>query len=453
VLAYKQGIVFLEINHSLEDTSKLFQNEDNLNFLFDVLDRIVELQKKKPTFWDDMFYTSKNDFTIGKTRIFFQNSNINLLEKCLFNYDKYSKGFAYPEQLLFYACLIHFVKKTKGFSKATRIVRNLVSNSENELRDITIGLSFSEIEEFVQSFNFEQLDHFKRDQIKEEEEKFNYINQNNAIAEQIYELEDSDILRGSISIFDLNAKIENRIKSFLNIFDEDIVNSEFINRSNLLLCFGDYSQEDGVLKNLLASAKGVWRKFITTPAFNKSHLTSKTKKVLIECLDYFEMNQSVSFEQKIEETCNQYENSPKDWIYYFLKYPSFRNSCNKGYYYWNDTNTYPLFKMKEKQFNGYHWDPFLIEIKEQANSAKLILDIGSEMQMILGNELLKIKSHPKGFFVESKNDSNSPNLIYNKLIDDKAITSEGLLEIIQNADNIDMEDRVVRGFTFIKNII
>ena len=36
------------------------------------------------------------------------------------------------------------------------------ANSENELRDTTIGLSFCEIEEFVLSFNFELLDHFKR---------------------------------------------------------------------------------------------------------------------------------------------------------------------------------------------------------------------------------------------------------------------------------------------------
>jgi hypothetical protein len=247
ILAYKQRIAFVEINHSLEDTTKLYQNDDNLIFLFDVLDCIVDLQKDSHSFWADLFYTSKGDFASGKSRIFFQNSNINLLEKCLFNYDKYGKGFAYPEQLLFYACLIHLLKETNDFSNAARIVRNLVANSENELRDTTIGLSFSEIEEFVQSFNFELLDHFKSDQIKEEKEKFNYTNQINTVAEQIYKLEDSDILRGSISIFDLDSKIETRAITFLELFDEDIVNSDFFNRSNLLLCFGDYSQSDSDL--------------------------------------------------------------------------------------------------------------------------------------------------------------------------------------------------------------
>lgn len=453
VLAYKQKIAFVEINHSTEDTSKLYQNEENLIFLFDVLDCIVDLQKNSPSFWVDLFYTSKDNFALGKTRIFFQNSNINLLEKCLFNYDKNGKGFAYPEQLLFFACLIHLLKETNDFSNAARIVRNLVANSENELRDTTIGFSFNEIEKFVQSFNFELLDHFKSDQIKEEKDKFNYTNQINTIVEQIYKLEDSDIVRGCISIFDFDSKIEIRAKIFLELFDEDLVNSDFVNRSNLLLCFGDYSQNDGELTNLLASAKGIWRKFITTPAYNKSQLTSKTKLVLMECLDYFETNQSVSIEQKVEETLKQYENSPKDWIYYFLKYNSFRNNCNKGYYFWNDANPYPLFKMKERQFNGYHWDPFLIEIKDQVKNAILSLDIGGEMQMILGNDLLQIKSQPNGFLFESKNDSNSQNLMYNKLLEDKAITPAGLLEINQNNENIDMEDRVGKGVALITGII
>jgi hypothetical protein len=109
--------------------------------------------------------------------------------------------------------------------------------------------------------------------------------------------------------------------------------------------------------------------------------------------------------------------------------------------------------MKERQRNGYHWDPFLLEIKEQLNSPLLALDIGGEMQMILGNDLLQIKSQPNGFLFESKNDLNSQNLTYNKLIDDKAITPEGLLKINQNNETIDMEDRVSKGVAFILKII
>lgn len=453
MLAYKQNIAFVDINHSIEDTKQLYQNEDNLTFLFDMLDRIVDLQNAKPSFWSDLFYISKNEYAPGKARLFFLNSNINLLEKCIFNYDKFGKGFGYPEQILFYACLVHLYENTQNFSRAARIVRNLVANSESELRDKTIGLSIGEVEEFVKTFDFGQLDHFKSDQIKEEGEKHNFIQDDNSVAETLNRIEDSDIIRGCISIFDLDDQFESRANTFMKLFEEDLVNADFTNRSNLLLCFGDYSQDYGELKNLLASAKGVWRNFLTTPAYNKMQLQSKTKQVLMRCLDYFDINPGDTIEWKIEETLKQYDELPKDWIYYFLKYPRFRKDCNKGNYYWKNGNHYPQYKMKERRFNGYYWDPFLKEIKEQVNTDSLRLDIGGEMQFFIGTDFLQIRSDIKGYFIENKNDPESPSLIYQKLIDNKVITEEGLLEIEQNTELIDMEDRVQIGVTFVSNIL
>jgi hypothetical protein len=74
------------------------------------------------------------------------------------------------------------------------------------------------------------------------------------------------------------------------------------------------------------------------------------------------------------------------------------------------------------------------------------------MQFIVGNDLLQIKSQSKGFLIESKNNPESPSLIM-KLIDEKIITGEGLLEIKQNTEFIDIEDRVLVGVSFINNIL
>lgn len=453
VLAYKQDLSFTEINYSIEDTQAIYNKEENLLFLFDVLDCLVDLQENKPSFWTDLFYISKDGFVPGKTRLFFQKSEINLLEKCLFNYTKTGTGFSYPEQILFYSCIIHLLKKTSDFPRAARIVRNLVSNSEYELRDKTIGLSFSEIDEFVLAFEFEKLDHFKTDQINEEKDKFNYIITHPDALPALWKLEDSDILRGCISIFDLDDRLAERTDMFLELFDEDLVHSDFIQRSNLLLCFGDYSQDDGDQTNMLAKARGVWRTFLTTPGYNKVQLYSKTKPILMDCLDFFLRNSSLTIEQKTAATLDDYSDLPKDWVYYFLKYPGFRNNCNKGYYHWDNTHHYPRYKMKEKQFNGYHWDPFLVELKELVNSPFLDLDNGDKIQVTIGNDLLQLCNHEKGFLFENKNDPSTNNLTLQHLITQGELSTDGLLEILQNSEKIDLEDRIEKGVAFLQKIV
>ncbi len=453
ILAYKQGLPFVEINHSTEETKGIYQNEGNLIFLFDVLDCIVELHNSNPNFWNDTFYMAKDEFALGKTRLFFQQTQINLLEKCLYSYSGSNSGFSFPEQLLLFGVIIHLLKKTSHFSKAARIIRNLVANSENELRDATIGLNFIGVEQFVQYFKFDNLVHFKRDQIKEEEDKYNYINQNSSAEAHIYLLEDSDIFRGCISIFDLDEKFISRKGTFMSIFDEDLILSDFLNRSNLLLSFGDYSQAEGNHKNLLACRRNIWRRFLTTPGFNKIQITKKTKNVLMSCLDFFCANSSVSIHQYTDNTLLAYENKPKDWIYYFLKYYGFRENCNQGYFYWGDVSHYPMYKMKEKQFNGYHWDPFLSEIKKKLNTKALELDNGRQMTITIGDEMLQIECHSKCFLIKEVAGPTAIESTFAKLVKDEIISNEGWLLISQNTDKIDTEDRVEKGIKFIERIL
>ena len=75
------------------------------------------------------------------------------------------------------------------------------------------------------------------------------------------------------------------------------------------------------------------------------------------------------------------------------------------------------------------------------------------MQMIIGSDMLQIKSQSNGFLVDNKNESNSLNIIYDKLIEDETITPNGLLVINQNTENIDLENRVEIGVAFINAII
>jgi hypothetical protein len=452
VIAYKQGIPFHDVTDSQKEVKTIYQQEANLSFLFDILDLIVVQQNREPNFWNDLFYLDKPSFTPEKTRLFFQNGNINLLEKCLFYYNKNSKEFSYPEQILLYACIIHRLEHTKGFRQVARIVRNLTVNSSNELRTESIGQSFSEIENFVRTQHFDYLVHFKTDQIGEEKEKTAYISLEPAAAQHIYRLEDSDLLRGCISVFDLDEQFISRQKSFLSLFDEDSVTSDFINRANVLLCFGDYSQKDGGHCNLLAGSKGNWRTFFTTPAFNKRDLIDKTKPALMNCLDYFSTGSRVSIEQKIKDTLRSYESNAKDWKYYFLKYPGFRLDANKGYYHWISGSQYTMFKMKEKQFNGYYWDPFLIEIKTNTDGKHLELNNGGKMSFSIGNDLLYIESIFDGFFISNGNSNGEVNTTLDALIANGRVSPEGYLPVEQDERDFDLQDRIEMATLFVKNV-
>ena len=107
---------------------------ENQNFLFDTLDAICKQEQQEPAFWNNLFYIEKDDFDSDKTRLFFQHKDTNLLKRCLFHYSDY-RGLSFPEQILLLACFTHLKTPSNTFNKQIRTLRNLVVNSENELRE------------------------------------------------------------------------------------------------------------------------------------------------------------------------------------------------------------------------------------------------------------------------------------------------------------------------------
>ena len=65
-----------------------------------------KLYSTETVFFDSLFYIDEKDFQIDKTRLFFQNSAIDLFKKCADNYDPSlrTNPFSNGEQLMLYAC-------------------------------------------------------------------------------------------------------------------------------------------------------------------------------------------------------------------------------------------------------------------------------------------------------------------------------------------------------------
>lgn len=458
VIGLKNDIPYSDTIESSKELKNIYGNIDNVKELFSILDNLVLSNETNPDFWRNTFYFDKASFHKDKTRLFFPHKEHNLLVRCLLYFDK-DRGFSLPEQLLLHSYLFQNIHQTEDFERKLRIVRNLVANSEFELRRETLVESITELEAFLLSFDFDALKRFKTDQIQEEKEKEAFYQTQEAL-DTFYRLEDSDIFRGNISIFEFDDHTEHRASQFLKYFDEDVLIQDFSNTANFLLCFGDYTQHDsGNVErkegwyNILSSNKKVIRKFFTTPGYGKKKdIFSHTRPVLMKCLDFLAKNPNTDIAEHINTELAAYEEKPKDWKYYFIKYPSFRWECNRGYYW--KIKDYVFNKMRQKQFNGFNWCPFFYEVNQQIKTKKLTLgEYDKPLFLKIKKNILSIVRDSNHFVINNENTEGAENPIYDELIANEVIDEEGILNIEQNAEGLDTEDRVVKLVECINSIL
>ena len=455
ILASKKEIKYINTYESKEAFKLIYTQKEDFEFIFDILDAICIQLNDKPDFWNNHFYFHKEQFNENKCRLYFLHEETNLLKRCLLAYHE-NRGFSLQEHLLLYTCLIHLKNPINDFSNQIRLLRNIIINSDFQLRNETIGDNYKEIEAYLEGFDFDKLKTFKTDQIKEEKEKQHFSQVNKGITSTIYKLEDSDFLRGCISIFDLDFNFKNRANTYLDFFDEDNFSKEFIVRSNVLLSFGDYSQNDGGgWFNLMSSNTTVIRRFFTTPGFGKNKdIYSKTKIVLNKCLDYLNSN-STAYHQIIEDYILTSEKNGRDWKYYFLKYPSFRINSNKGFYYWFNANDHFHFnKMKEKQFNGYNWCPFLYEVNSQLNSKHIeFQNYNNYLEIFRHKSRIGIQFFQDTIKINNLNKDERENWMLETLLKQNKINEEGEINILQNEVNMDIEDRIEKLTKVVNEIL
>ena len=229
----------------------------------------------------------------------------------------------------------------------------------------------------------------------------------------------------------------------------------FLTRINLLLSFGDYTQDDGSLTNLMTSSN--IRDFLTTPSFNKSQFKTKTQQIVLACLDYFITNNDVEISQPVDNVLLAYRTDPKDWKYYFLKYPSFREDCNQGNFHWYSNSDYCIWKMRQRQFNGQHWDPFLYELSKSSKKLEFEHKYGSKLVFSHNEGKVLISSIPNGFLFENGMMDRALNTLLDNLQSNRIIDNDGKFIVAQNASDLDMEDRIeklkqtLNGITNINN--
>ena len=380
ILCYKLGI------DSEKDEFKLAnllygKNSENVK-------ENIELFKKSFDCWcgfdiADFFnqFFSKQTYESNKVKLY--QDDLNIFRECCDNYGEYSgrnRKFPLTKILLLFSINTYLQNKDKisedDFRRRIRIIRNLIWNSSDEIRDERMKTLLSESENIILTSNIPTSERgdlgYNVRQKEEEIKKMEWLKTNAQMEDELFHLEDHTLLKGCIAIINLdNHKNFEKFRLLFNVCEKDLIN-------RALLTIGDYSQFIGWRWQIGAKNESVWIDlFHPTKQRQRFDETTKTLNTLLSKFDELSITN-----ENLEQLINEYLNNPdtkKDWRYYLVKYSKMRQG-NFGMYYWKDwqnrsKESYEIIMMNtEKSIGGRNWNIFLLALFHLPDFAnKLIL--------------------------------------------------------------------------------
>lgn len=318
------------------------------------------------------------------------------------------------------------------FIKRLRCVNNLIQNSEDEVSDRidrnrlpavlkqteTIMLSGQIDESIENSFN--------PSQIAEEKEKKAFLEGHPDQEAAVYELEDNTYLKGQISIVGLeHIDYADRFRSLFSC-DWDLVDCA-------MMSVGDYGQQERNKWRWQYASKGMQSAW--DELFHKSANAGfdNTKAILIELLSKYEEFSNEILKEIIDAfvlSCE--ENSVFPWRYYYVKYDAFRPGSYGKYCKSEKETPYMFLVLQTKSqpsLSSYY--PFFRAAEPNENRLDKD-DYGR--RLVYGNKYIIYE--------------NAAFVIRDTETDEEI----DRVEIKQNEDGVDIEDRVIVLKYFISQI-
>lgn len=431
------------------------QNPHNVEFFFRCMDLFEKIEMEDPGYFDKLFYIQPTDFESGKTRIFFTNPQTNLFRKCAetYGYEGKTNNFSVGEQLLLYAII--YMEHNNNLDKAKiRKLRNIFASSEFQLRKDSLStFLYNDVEKIIDFDQFSENSKLSKRQLEEEFSKERYITDYPDLKDTLYKLEDHHLLRGNVAILNVDSSIFEYAEQFHRIFQHGCNYSDI---SRAMMTMGDYSQEYGTLRRLGNKNTSTWRELFTQSEFRKGF--DKTSNVLKIYLDQFIQTPGLTDKILINNYLSAFSENPDlpiEWRYYYIKYDSFRlyeENQTEGFYKWDQYAKKPyectmLFRM---QFNGRHWNPFLLELKK-INRYCSLDNYGNDLQFTHKDLILMIRNVNHGFHFYAIDEFSSKFL--DDLVEKKELNMEKVLSIKQNNQGYDLEDRIVKCNEFLSQLV
>lgn len=457
----------IESDFWLDRVREVYQGRgETVQYLFDALNLFESFEEDSDSaqdnpYFEDIFYVEKEDFDVLKTRLFFNNPQINLFRKCAstYGYGEKKNSFSVGEQLMLYA-FVYMKLNSRFQTDILRYIRNVLASSEDQLRNEYLStFLYNDIEHIINNFNevliqgeLTENSKLSRRQCLEETTKSEFLNENPSFRGVFFKLEDHHLLRGNVAIFDFNSTITVYSDIFMEKFRDS---NEFINLSRAMLTIGDYGQNYGRLKRYGNKLNSSWRELLTQSEGRKGF--ENTKIILHRYFDKFIDNPGQSNEDIVVDFLkghNENHELPKDFRYYMIKYDSFifwEGNLTNGFYYWEnpDQNPYECYMLFRKQFNGRHWDPFLLTLSS-LNEHCTIENYGDNLKFVKDDLILMIENQNNGFKIKAS-DTEGEDFISDK-IEKEELNEDGIYLIRQNEEGFDIEDRINSFNSYLNHI-
>lgn len=370
----------------------------------------------------------------GKILVKFASGS-NIFKDCLHTYSDRGK-FPLNRFVLLYAITTYLQNLDKvtesDFKRRIRIVNNLIQNSRDEISDrqdrnrMPAILKQTEAIILTGTVNEDISSNFNVHQIFEEKKKIKYLESHPNMASVMFELEDHDLLKGQISIVGIkNLHYTKRFKSLFECDKEKV--------DCAMMAIGNYGQMEGNKRRYQYGTKSnrsdAWENL-----FHRSGNSGfeDTKKILISLLDKYEEFSNEILEKIAKDYLIQCkENYP--FRYYYIKYDEYRpDSYGKM---WNDADA-------EAEAKGYMFRVMQTEtrLSEYSYYPALKAALRAASKAASDSHLSKEHYGDRLIFDDEYITCEKDSYLIRKNKDDSFVES---IEIKQNADGIDIEDRII----------
>lgn len=324
---------FLALPHSSRFTKKE-EIETLFNMFMTVESALTGTDVNK--YWNDIFYL--NDTVLSedsdRIRLFWpQKDDIFTLT--------FKHRLSRAQMIMFYATYLAIRNQLDRDVLLRRMhhLRNLVVNSEYQLRGANLHGMLVETGKYIVDGEFPSGDYFNSIQVEEEIDKETLPSWT-----RLWKFENHWILRGSIALF-MKTNAIDLLDKFNRLFDEDYYSNTDKLRLALLVageCHTDYMQYQAQMET--KEFKQRW--FVCRPEMWPSFFTWNKQRynqdAIIDCF------------RRIPESIDELDDyiktslpllSTKSWKYYMVKYPgdwNTRKANSQGVYHWDDMDNKPL---------------------------------------------------------------------------------------------------------------